>query len=324
MTTKLVAVAALLALSTALQAQTSVAPTKSGKPWTIGVIGTAFVAGFVWQRLRELGYAEGQNYVVVHFELGPDVQARLAAFANQPDAAADVFIAMTNPAVRAATKVAPSTPVVAWVHDGLKSGLVTSMARPGGNITGLDSRAPETVEKRVALITALLPRARRLGVLYGVVDDSGSLHLEALRQAAAPRGLTIVPLPVRAVDDTAQVLQAASGSGLDAVMLVTDFVTSAFLPQILKELRARNLPSVGEFKVMVTNLGCSLSYGSTFDEFGAVAARQVDRILRGAKPGDIPMEFPTRFEFVLGVKQLNELGIKVSPELRLRADEVVE
>lgn len=314
---------ALTVMSSAPQAQMAAAPTKAGKPWQIGVIGPMQPVEAVLARLRDIGYLQNTHYQVVQFAPGADLPSRLAAHVASSDGHLDLVIAITSPAAQLAQQYAPTSPVLVWAHDAVKSGLVKSYARPGGMITGVDSRAPEYVLKRVELLKTLLPRARRLGVLHGASDYSAAFHLNALREVAAAQGLTIVPLPLRSAEDLASSLQSASAGGLDAVMVVSDSVTSGLVVEILKQLRDRKLPSLCEFKLL-TSMGCTASYGSTFDEFGAIASRQIDRILRGAKPGDIPMEFPTRYELVLNLRQMNALGIKAPPELRLRADDVIE
>jgi putative ABC transport system substrate-binding protein len=314
---------AFAAAQAAPQAQTVPLPTKPAKLWQFGVVGPMQPVEPVMARLRDLGYLPGTHYQVVHFAPGPDLSLRLTAHLAKPDGHLDVVIAIASPAAQLVKQTAPAVPVVAWTHDAVKSGLIKSYAQPSGMITGVDSRAPEYVLKRVELLKTLLPQARRLGVLHGASDFSARFHLDALREVAAAQGLTIVPLPLRSAGDVATSLQSAQTSGVDAVMVVTDSITGAAIQDILKQLGERRLPGLCEFKLFAA-MGCTASYGSTFDEFGAIAARQVDRILRGTKVGDIPMEFPTRYELVLNVKQMNALGIKASQELRLRADEVIE
>lgn len=280
-------------------------------------------ADVVIARLAASGYLEGQNIVFERVVPGPDFATDLATLAQRVEAF-DAAVAVMNPAVRAVNLAFPKVPVVSWTHDAVRSGLVASMARPGGMVTGVDSRSPEQAAKRLELLKLLMPQARSLAVVYGPIDDSSRFHLQTLREAATARGLALVPLEVNGPADADRLFALQEPKPADAAIVVTDFGTSAHLATIVPRARQRQIPSLCEFRAFVVNFGCTLSYGSTFGEFAETATRQLDRLFRGARVGEIPMEYPTRFELVLNGGQIRALGLALPRELQLRADEVIE
>jgi putative tryptophan/tyrosine transport system substrate-binding protein len=282
------------------------------------------VAQVVIDKLRDLGYLEGRHVEFEIIAVGPDVEARLAAAAARGAMAPDVYVGIGNLPAKQVRKVVPGKPLLAWAHDAVKSGLVPAMARPGGMVTGVDSRVPEAVAKRVELVLALQPRAKRIGMMFNPDDDGSEHGLATVRQAAARAGVQVLPLEVRGLPDIERVLAPGALAGFDAVLVATDAGTSPHMPRINHLASAAGVPTLCEFKVFVVRQGCSLSYGMTFDEFGAIAARQIDRIFKGTAPGDIPMEYPTRYELVLHAGRLQALGLKLPQELHLRADEVLQ
>lgn len=195
---------------------------------------------------------------------------------------------------------------------------------PAAWLTGMDSRAPEYVAKRLEVLKLLMPQARRIAVVYGPIDDSSGFHLEALREPSAGRGLVLVPMAIRSRADAEGLFPSTEPRPADAALVVTDFGTAGHLQVIIARARERQLLSLCEFRSFVTVYGCTASYGGTFGEFGDVAARQLDRLFRGAPVGEVPMEYASRFELVLHAGQLKALGLTIPRELRVRADEVVE
>jgi putative tryptophan/tyrosine transport system substrate-binding protein len=295
---------------------------RPGKPWRVLVGAPKLPADAVIARLAASGYLEGQNIVYERVVPGPAFATDLATLAQRVGAF-DAAVAVMNPAVRAVNLAFPKVPVVSWTHDAVRSGLVASMARPGGMVTGMDSRAPEQVAKRLELLKLLMPQARSLAVVYGPIDESSRFHLQTLREAAATRGLALVPLEVNGPADAERLFALREPKPADAAIVVTDFGTSGRIQTILRTARERQVPSLCEFRAFVA-WGCTMSYGSTFGEFAETAARQLDRLFRGARVGDIPMEYPTRYELVLHSGQIKALGLALPRELRLRADELIE
>ncbi len=274
--------------------------------------------------MAKLGYVEGKTIVFEVRHAGGD-PARL------PDAAAelvklkvDLIYAVTIPAAFAAKAATQTIPIVAWAaHGAVESGLVPSLRHPGGNITGTESLAPELDAKRMQLLKQIAPNLDRLAVLYEPGDQGSPRHLQAIQGAEKALGLTTSTLPVARPQDFDAAFAAAAGKPLGAVMTLTSNMMFFNWPRIRDFAQAQRLPTLCEFRQMA-EAGCLLSYGPTFDEITQRCAAQIDKILRGAAPGDLPMEQPTRFELVINLKTAKALGLTVPQELLLRADAVIE
>jgi putative ABC transport system substrate-binding protein len=272
----------------------------------------------------KLGYVEGRN---IQFEVrhGGGNPARL------PEAAAelvklkvDVIYAVTLPAAIAAKAATTEIPIVGWgMHGAVQAGLVPSLRRPGGNVTGIESLAPELDPKRIQLLKQILPKLDRLTMIFDTTDQGTPGHLKAIADAQKSLGLTTSHLQVSKLAEIEPALAAAAGKPLGAVLTLTSNLTFNAWPRIRDFAMAQRLPTLCEFRFMAQS-GCLLSYGPTFDEITQRCAAQIDKILRGAAPGDLPMEQPTRFELVINLKTAKALGITVPQELLLRADEVIE
>jgi putative ABC transport system substrate-binding protein len=274
--------------------------------------------------MAKLGYVEGRN---IQFEVrhGGGDPARL------PEAAAelvklkvDVIYAVTIPAAMAAKAATTEIPIVGWgMHGAVQAGLVSSLRRPGGNITGVETLAPEIDPKRIQLLKQILPKLDRLAVIFDATDQGTPGHLKAIADAQKSLGLSTSNLPVSKATEFDTVFTTAAGKPLGAVLTLTSNLTFNAWHRIRDFAMAQRLPTLCEFRFMAQS-GCLLSYGPTFDEITQRSAAQIDKILRGAAPGDLPMEQPTRFELVINLKTAKALGITVPQELLLRADEVIE
>jgi putative tryptophan/tyrosine transport system substrate-binding protein len=274
--------------------------------------------------LRGLGYIAGKN---VLYEL------RSAYWQTEqlPELAGelvrekvDVIVAITNIPAFAAKQTTERVPIVVWgIHGAVATGLVRSLARPGANVTGVESLAPELDAKRLELIKEVVPKLTRLGVVYNLEDQGAPIHLESTREAARILGLRIVPLPVKRGYDLDGVLSGAVAGSIDALLTFSDDLTSWNWHTIAQFALKHRLPTVCEFRFLVEG-GCLLSYGPSLDEFTAVVARQVDKILKGAKVEDLPVQQVTRFEMLLNMKTAKALGITIPQSVRVRADEVIE
>jgi putative ABC transport system substrate-binding protein len=173
------------------------------------------------------------------------------------------------------------------------------------------------------LLKQVVPRLQRLAVVYESTDQGSPEHLAQIATAGKALGIGHAPLPVVKPADIAPAFAAYKGPPLSGVLTLTSWMTGTEWPQIRDQAAARRLPTLCEFKFMAES-GCLLSYGPTFDEINDRCAAQIAKILRGAAPGDLPMEQPTRFELVINLKTAKALGITVPQELLLRADEVIE
>jgi putative ABC transport system substrate-binding protein len=274
--------------------------------------------------LAKLGYVEGKNVVfeVRHASGDP---ARLAeAAAELVKLQVDVIYAVTSPAAFAAKAATRTIPIVAWAaHGAVESGLVPSLRRPGGNITGTESLAPELDAKRIQLLKQIVPGLTRLAVVYETGDQGSPLHLKSIRAAEKELGLTLSTLAVQRPEDFAPVFASTAGKPQGAVLTLTSNMIFFNWPRIRDFAQANRLPTLCEFRQMA-EAGCLLSYGPTFDEITQRCAAQIDKILRGMPPGDLPVEQPTRFELVINLKTARTLGLTVPQELLLRADAVIE
>ncbi len=294
----------------------------------IGLLSLAWGPGAgdsgVRDALRGLGYVPGKNvlyesrYANWQTERLPELAAELVR------QKVDVIVAVANIPAFAARQTTERVPIVVWgIHGAVATGLVRSLARPGGNLTGVESLAPELDAKRLELIKAIVPKLTRLGVVYNSEDQGSPVHLESTREAGRILGVRVVPLPVKRPADFDGVLSDVAAGSIDALLTFTDDLTGWHPGTIIRFALKHRLPTVCEFRFLVEH-GCLLSYGPSFDEFNAIVARQVDKILKGTKAGDLPVEQVTRFEMLLNMKTANALGITIPQSFRVRADEVIE
>ena len=236
----------------------------------------------------------------------------------------DVIIAVTNVAGFAAKNATTTVPiVVTGMHAAVETGLVRSLARPGGNVTGVETLAPALDAKRLQLLREIAPRLTRLGVVYNTGDPGARFHLQAVREAARILRVEVVPLGVTQPADLDRVLGANGTHAVDAVMTFTDRLTGLNWARIGAFAHKHRLPTVCEFRFLA-HAGCLITYGPSLDDLFNTAAIQADRILKGAKPADMPVEQVSRFELVVNQRTARAIGITVPQDLMLRANEVIE
>jgi putative ABC transport system substrate-binding protein len=313
------AITALLASATAQQAE---------KVARVGFLAlSAAVPGpllGVQQALGALGYVEGKN-VVYEFRYAAWQTERLPELAAElVRQKVDVIVALTNIPGFAAKRTTDKVPIVVWgIHGGVATGLVRSLHRPGGNVTGVESLAPELDAKRIELLKAVVPKVARLGVVYNPEDQGSPVHLDSVREAARMLGMVIVPMPVKRPADFDTVVSDAAMDSIDALLPLGDPLTGSHPHRIVPVASKRRVPTVCEFRSFV-EAGCMLSYGPTFDEFSAIVARQIDRILKGARVEDLPVQQAARFETLLNMKTAKALGITIPASIRARADQLIE
>jgi putative ABC transport system substrate-binding protein len=274
--------------------------------------------------LKARGLVEGPGFVIERRRAEGHPERLPAMAAELVRLNVDVLVAYTNGPAFAARAATNRIPIVVWgAHDAVGTGLVASLARPGGNVTGVESLAPDLDAKRVQLLRELVPGLRRLGVLQNPTDLGTALHLRHTRDAAQPAGISVLPveLPNRTVVDRA--LPSIAALRPDAQLTFTDPVTNSALDRVLDVARRQRMPTMCEFREFAQR-GCLITYGATLAEFHDRVARFVEQILKGAKPADLPMEQVTRFELVVNRKAAGAIGIRIPPELQLRADHVIE
>jgi putative ABC transport system substrate-binding protein len=274
------------------------------------------------QGLRERGYLDGQN-VVVEFRLTDGSLDQLPRLAEElVRSKVDVIVASSSPSAAAAKRATTSVPIVfVNVFDPVELGLVPSLGRPGGNITGLAATSPEIAGKRLELLRELVPKLRRVAVLSHPATPSTPKQLEGAEDAARALGMQVQPVPVRGPDGFDSAFKAMRGTDgllqLDAAFFTTH---RARLVGLAAESR---LPAIYGYREMV-EAGGLMSYGVHFPDLYRRAATYVDKILKGAKPADLPVEQPTKFEFVINSRTAKALGLTIPPSLLLRADQVIE
>jgi len=270
--------------------------------------------------LRELGYVEGQN-VVIEFRIGPLEQLPKLA-EDLVRSKVDVIVASASSAGMAAKKATASIPIVfTSLSHPVEIGLIKSLARPGGNITGVTVNAGTTVTKRLELLRELVPRLKQVAVLVHPAHPTDPVQRKETEEAARALGLQLKPAAVKAPEDFEAAFKAVSGAGALLNIDTPLFVT--YRTQLV-ELTARNrLPAIWSNGIIV-EAGGLMSYGTYIPALFRRAATYVDKILKGASPGDLPVEQPTRFELVINLKTAKVLGLTIPPSLLQRADQVIE
>ena len=276
------------------------------------------------QGLRELGYLEGQNILI-------DPRYAAGKLEDLPRLAAElvrlkvhVLVTEGTPAARAA-KAATSTIPVVMGNAGNPVGtkLVASLARPGGNITGLSNFSFDLVTKRLELLKTLAPSVSHVAVLFNPANPTNPLELRQLQSVAPALGVTLLSFEVRGAGDIERAYDAMRRHPRGAVLLAGDALWGLHLDRIVALAASNALPTLYPARRHVESGGL-ISYATNFDDLFRRAAVYVDRILKGAKPADLPIEQPTKFELVINLRTARALGLTVPQSLLLRADQVIE
>jgi putative ABC transport system substrate-binding protein len=279
-------------------------------PWT-----DAFVA-----RLRELGWIEGST-IAIEYRWSQGRTERYAEIAAEfVRLKVDVIVTVGSavPVVRQATTVIPI--VFAVGIDPVGSGLIASLARPGGNVTGLSIQAADLAGKRLEILREIVPSLRRLAIMTDVGDPDGVREMGEVQTAARSLGIEVTPLEIRRADDISAAFAALKA---DALYVVQGPLVGANRTRIITLALGLQLPTTFPPRDHV-KAGALMSYGPNFPDLFRRTADLVDKILRGTKPGDIPVEQPTKFEFVINLTTAKSLGLEVPQSLLARADEVIE
>jgi putative ABC transport system substrate-binding protein len=295
---------------------------------TIGFLGTTtpsawvdYVPAFV-QRLRELGWVEGRT-VAIEYRWAEGRNDRFGEIAVE-FARLKVDIIVTSGGAGVAAKQATSTiPIVlALANDPVGSGLATSLARPGGNVTGLSLLAPDLAGKRLENLRRVLPDVRRLAILGNAGYPAAVVEMVDLQLTARKLGLEAMIPEVRRAEDMAPTIEQLKGR-VDALYVCADPLISTNLVRINALALAAQLPTMHGARYYVDGGGL-MSYGPNYRDMFRRAGDYVDKILRGTRPGDLPIEQSTKFELVISLKTAKALGITVPPSILATADEVIE
>jgi len=314
---------ALLAIPTAAQSQPVANSPRVGFLF-YGAPGPSPELESFRQGLREVGYIEGQNISVEYRFANGQVGQLSTLAAELVQLKLDVIVTPGTPASVAAKKATSAIPIVfAGVADAVGAGLVTSLARPGGNITGLTSISAALGGKRLELLKGVVPKASRVAVLYNPADPSNVLVWTELQESSKPLGLTLLPHPVRGPGDFEGAFAAISRERAQALFVAAGVLTTEHR-KTLVDLAARNrIPTMWGERQFV-EVGGLMSYAVNFYDEIRRAAAYVSKILKGAKPADLPVEQPTMFELVINLRAAKALGLTISPSLLSRADQVIQ
>ena len=297
---------------------------------TIGFLGSGtpaahghWVAAFV-QRLRELGWIEGRNLTIDYrwAEGSSDRAAELAAeFVRLK---VDVIVTYANPMVVATKQATSVIPIVfAAAADPLGTGLVAGLARPGGNVTGLSAQNTDLAGKHLELLRDLIPGLRRLAIMANVGNSASVLEMREVQAAARTIGLEVATLEIRRAEDIAPAFEELKGRA-DALYVCVDTILFSHRIRVNTLALSARLPTMLSVSREYVEAGGLMSYGPNIPHQYRRAADYVDKILRGTKPADIPVEQPTKFDFVVNLTTAKVLGLQVPPSLLSRADEVIE
>jgi putative ABC transport system substrate-binding protein len=314
-----------LVLSLPAEAQTA------GKAYRIGALAntcvrteTARLMDPFFAGLREFGFVEGENILFEcrssegHTERLPELAAELV------DLKVDLIMVWTTPAALAAKSVTSTIPIlILAAHDPVGAGLAASLARPGGNVTGLATLVPELSAKRLELLKELMPRMSRVAVLWNRANPANSLALRQAEQAAHRLSVALQLYDVRAPEDFEARFTAIAQLHPDALLVLGDSLTLQRRDDIAQFALQAHLPSSFESRESVV-AGGLMSYGPNYLDMMRRAAFYVDRLLHGVKPADLPFEQPRKFQFVINMKTARSLRLTVPHSLLLQTDEVME
>ena len=314
----------LLAAPLAAEAQ------QAGKVYRVGFLGNSSAAleanlvGPFREGLRELGYVEGRNIVIEYrwaegkYERFPALIAELAALN------VDVIVTAGTPAALAVKRTTPSIPLVmAAVGDPIGVGLVASLARPGGNVTGLSAIAPELEGKRLELLREVVPKLSHIAVLWNPDNPFHAGSLKETRAAAQVLGIKAQLVSVRISEEFPAAFAAIVRERPGALLVLADRIFLHNRARIVDFGAKHRLPGVYPYRELV-EAGGLMSFGPSYPGMHRRAAHYVDKILKGSKPADLPVEQPATFELIINLKAAKALGLTIQPSLLQRADELIQ
>jgi putative ABC transport system substrate-binding protein len=299
---------------------------QAGKVWRIGLISVAHrkPEDVFFRRLGALGYVEGQNLVVERrysagrAERFPEFAAALARLN------VDIIIVTTTPAALAVKNATRTIPIVQPTSiDPVGAGLAAGLSRPGGNFTGATVQAPELAAKRLQLLVQAVPHVSRVAVVWNAANPANAGPWREVQDAARVLGINVQSREVRGPSDFERILAEMAREGDDALLLIDDQLTLQHGEQIVDFTTQKRIPSMFDRPELAT-AGGLMSYGADEGELWQRAADLADKILKGAKPADLPIEQPTKFKFVINLKTAKALSLTIPPSLLLRADEVIQ
>jgi len=313
-----------VATATALLCSTARAdqPTASARIGVLAPLGNIAAEAGLREGLSELGYTEGKNLSIEWRRYAQSTEAIQSGAADLVRSRVDLIMALGTEVARAAVSATSTIPVVFISGDPVAAGLAANLARPGANATGISSQTADLMAKRLQLLQQIVPRARHVILL---VNPDYPVHAAIVREtqnAARTLRIHVSTLNARNADDLDAVLRAIEHSASDALIVGSDVLFEVNKDKIGEVARKAKLPTLVPTKDYWGE-GVLISYGTSLKEMGRRAAVYVDKILRGAKPGDLPIEQGVKFELVIDLRVARELSLKVPQDLLLRADEVI-
>jgi putative ABC transport system substrate-binding protein len=313
----------------ALLAATVARAQDAGRVWRVGHLSTRQLASKSYfaefeQAMRDLGYVEGRN-LRTEWRFAEGDTSRLPALAAELiGAKVDVIVTAGTPPSKAAQRVTTTVPIVfASVGDPVGVGLVKSLARPEANITGVSNQNVEIVTKRLGIILTALPRLARVALLMHPDNPNHRIALDSLRAEGERRGIDVLSVRARTPQEIESAFEQMRRDKAGAVLVSLDGLFQEQRMQIAELANKHRLPSMTADPVYA-DAGCLISYGTRQSELQRRAAWYVDRILKGAKPGDLPVEQPTNYDLTINVRTAKAIGVRIPKELLLRADRVIE
>ena len=276
------------------------------------------------QGLRDLGWMEGRN-IGIEYRDAEGQGERLPMLAAELVALnVDVIVTVDTPPTQAAKRATSTIPIVIAVSaDPVGAGLVQSLGRPGGNTTGMSLLAPETDQKTLELLKELLPQAKRVAMIIDPKNPGMMLRLAAIRAAAVKLAINLQSIPALSADELRSSLTGAASDPPDAVIVLSP-IYAAYRHEVVSFAAKGRVPLSFDTRALAREPGALLSYGVDISVLFRRSATFVDKILKGANPADLPVEQPTKFEFVINTRTARALGIAVPGTLLARADEVIE
>ena len=302
----------------------------AGRTVTIGYLGNSSpslesnVVEAFRDGLRQLGYVEGRN-LIIKFEWAEGQPERFPALARElVRLKPDVIVTAGTPGTLAAKQATQSIPIVAAsAGDLVEAGLVSSLAKPGSNVTGLSALSPELEGKRLELLKEAVPKLSRVAVLQNPANPFTTIEWKARQRAAAALGLKLRPVDARGPDDLERALARIKAARPDGLVSSADRVLLAYRASIVQFAVKNRLPGMFPYREFAQEGGL-MAYAADYAAMYRRAATYVDKILKGAKPADLPVEQPMRFELVINMKTAKTLGIQFPQTILIRADQVIE
>jgi putative ABC transport system substrate-binding protein len=291
----------------------------AGSPATTGHRAEAFVQG-----LRELGYVDGQNIVIEYRWADGKLESLPALIADLVRLRVDVIVSSATPAIRFAKEQTTTIPIImAGVTDPVGVGFVTSLARPGGNITGLTHLSQDLSGKRLELLKEVVPGLLRVALLWNPTHPGQPVVFKDTQVAAQSLKVTLISMEARNREEIERVLSGMGKERPQALFELPDPLTM-FNRELIVEFAAKHrLPAMYSFREYV-DAGGLMSYGTSFPDLFHRAAVYVDKILKGAKPADLPVEQPMKFELIINLKAAKQIGLTIPPNVLVRADKVIK